>query len=146
MTKQEEGNQTIRQLNHTNVVRLARQLDARLRLGVRVNHAHTCVVHEDLNVTLLRLDFLDTVPNRVGIRQINKQILWMKETSDDNRNAIAPRLLLQCLASRLCVLQTPAPCKLVGYAITTNDHLRPSFEQNPSNHISEPAVSTLLIQ
>ena len=47
---QEEGDHTIRQLNHANVVRLARQLDTRLRLDVCVNHADAGVVHKDLDV------------------------------------------------------------------------------------------------
>ena len=70
-TIQEEGDHTIRQLNHANVVRLTRQLDSRFRLGVRVNHADAGVVHKDLDVKLLGADLLDTLSNRVGIGQVD---------------------------------------------------------------------------
>lgn len=74
-TQQEKGDHSICQLNHADVVRLARQFDSSLRLGVCVNHADACVIHKHLNVKLLRPDLLDTTPNRVRICQVNKQVL-----------------------------------------------------------------------
>ena len=76
----------------------------------------------------------------------SKQVLRVTGIVHDNGNAITTRLLLQLLTRCLCMLQTSASYTSSEKRMTTNDHLRLGFEQNSSSRISEPAISTLLVQ
>lgn len=71
----QEGGHQLRELDQSEVIGLTRLFDAGGGLDVRVNHADTRVIDEDVDVQLLALYRLHAIRNRFWILHIHEKIL-----------------------------------------------------------------------